>query len=87
MGIKNFKTSSNGIKIPTLGLGTWSIGGGTSADTSQDELAVKVIREAIELGYTHIDTAEMYGAGHTEELIGRAIRGIDRHSLFITSKV
>jgi len=87
MGIQKFKTSSNGIKIPTLGLGTWSIGGGTTADNSQDERAVKVIRKAIELGYAHIDTAEMYGSGHTEELIGRAIRGIDRQSLFITSKV
>lgn len=87
MGIQKIKTSSTGIKIPTLGLGTWSIGGGTTPDTSQDERAVKVIRAAIDLGYTHIDTAEMYGAGHTEELIGRAIRGLDRRALFLTSKV
>jgi diketogulonate reductase-like aldo/keto reductase len=75
MGIQKFKTSTSGIKILTLGLGAWNIGGGTTADTSQDERAVKAIREAIELGCTHIDAAEMYGAGHTEELIGRAIWG------------
>jgi diketogulonate reductase-like aldo/keto reductase len=87
MGIQKFKILSGGEKIATLGLGTWKIGGGTTADYSQDDRAVEVIREAIELGYTHIDTAEMYGAGHTEELIGRAIRGFDRQDLFITSKV
>ena len=47
------------------------------------------MRSALELGYTHIDTAEMYAAGHAEELIGQVIREmhVKRESLFITSKV
>ncbi len=58
-----------------------------SADYSQDEDALKAIRTAIELGYTHFDTAEMYGRGHTEELVGKAIQGTNRQDLFIVSKV
>jgi len=73
--------------IPVLGLGTWEIGGGMSRDTSRDSEGIAAIKKAIELGYTHIDTAEMYGAGHSEELIGFAISDFDRESLFITTKV
>lgn len=82
----DYKTIGN-IKIPVLGLGTWLIGGATEADYSNDENAIQAIKKAIELGYYHIDTAEYYGNGHCEELIGQAIKGIDRKSLFITSKV
>jgi len=58
-----------------------------SRDASRDAEGITVIEKAIELGYTHIDTAEMYGGGHSEELIGLAINGFDRESLFITTKV
>ncbi len=75
------------IDIPVLGLGTWEIGGRMSRDTSEDAKGIAAIRKAIELGYTHIDTAEMYGAGHSEELVGLAINNFDRESLFITTKV
>jgi diketogulonate reductase-like aldo/keto reductase len=70
-----------------LGLGTWGIGGKMSRDTSRDDEGIAAIKKAIELGYTHIDTAEMYGAGHSEELVGLAIKDFDRDSLFITTKV
>ena len=49
--------------------------------------AQRAIRRGIELGMTHIDTAEMYGAGHVEELLGEAIRGVPRERLFIATKV
>ena len=82
-----FKTLINDIKIPVLGLGTWLIGGALEADYSQDIKAITAIKKAIELGYSHLDTAEMYGNGHCEELIGEAIKNVNRNSLFITSKV
>ncbi|MFK7780045.1 MAG: aldo/keto reductase [Candidatus Gracilibacteria bacterium] len=82
-----YKTLIDNIKIPALGLGTWLIGGGTEADYSDDQNAIKSIKKAIGLGYTHIDTAEMYGSGHSEELIGEAIKDFDRNKLFITTKV
>lgn len=73
--------------LPVLGLGTWQIGGRLEADYSEDDKSIQAIKDAIKLGYTHIDTAEIYGDGHCEELIGTAIKSFNRDSLFITTKV
>lgn len=81
------KTLFDGTPIPAIGLGTWDIGGGQTPDYSQDQDLVARLKETIAMGYTHIDTAEMYGGGHTEELVGQAIRDFERDSLFITTKV
>lgn len=77
------------LRIPKIGFGTWSIGGGESPDLSSDAASLVALRSALELGYTHFDTAEYYAAGHSEELLGRAVRelGLGREKLFITSKV
>lgn len=81
-----YKTIS-GIKIPVLGLGTWHMGGGMSADYSNDEKYIEAIRYTISKGITHIDTAEIYSAGHAEELVGEAIKKFVRKKLFITTKI
>ena len=83
----DYKALIDNFKIPVVGLGTWGIGGFMEADYSKDEEEVQAIKDAVELGYSHIDTAELYGAGHTEELIGNAIKDLDRSKLIITSKV
>ena len=77
------------LEIPKVGFGTWSIGGGSSPNRRKDDWSLASLRSALELGYTHFDTAESYAAGHCEELLGRAVResGTDRARLFITSKV
>lgn len=75
------------LKIPVVGLGTWGIGGFMEADYSKDNESIYAIKEAINMGYSHIDTAEVYGAGHTEELVGEAIKSFDRSKLIITDKV
>jgi diketogulonate reductase-like aldo/keto reductase len=82
-----YKNSASGVELPAIGFGTWTIGGSMTADHSHDDEGIARIREAVEIGYTHIDTAEMYGGGHTEELVGRALEDHDRGSLFITTKV
>lgn len=82
-----YETLFDGKQIPRLGLGTWKMGGNSRPDTSQDRETIRAIQYALELGYTHVDTAEGYGGGHTEELVGHAIREFDRKDLFITSKV
>jgi diketogulonate reductase-like aldo/keto reductase len=82
-----FEKLADGARVPSLGLGTWGIGGGSRPDRSQDKRLVAAIQTALQLGYTHIDTAEMYGNGHTEELVGQAIRGVNRQDLFLGSKV
>ncbi|WP_420628467.1 aldo/keto reductase [Candidatus Leptofilum sp.] len=80
-------TLYDGTPLPVIGLGTWAMGGRSYPDPSQDARALKAIRAALEIGYTHIDTAEMYASGHTEELVGQAIQGFDRSKLFLTTKV
>lgn len=78
---------TDNAKIPVLGLGTWEMGGKITPNKSNDDQYINAIQTAIEMGYEHIDTAEMYGAGHTEELVGQAIKKFDRGNLFLTSKV
>jgi diketogulonate reductase-like aldo/keto reductase len=82
-----YETLYDGQKLPVIGLGTWTFGGGMSANHSMNEKHVDTINKAIKMGYSHIDTAEMYGQGHTEELVGRAIKDFSREKLFITTKV
>lgn len=69
-------------KVPALGQGTWYLG-----EKSQDrEKEIAALRLGIELGMTLIDTAEMYGSGRSEDLVGEAIKGI-RDNVFLVSKV
>jgi diketogulonate reductase-like aldo/keto reductase len=75
-----------GFSLPVYGLGTWGLGGTFSADHSDDQRCVEAIQQAIHLGVRHVDTAEMYGSGHAEELIGAAIRKFDRQRLIIGTK-
>lgn len=84
----NYETLGS-LSIPKLGFGTWKIGGGSYADPKLDSVSLTALRSALEVGYTHFDTAEMYGGGHTEELLSQAIRDsrVDREKLFITTKV
>lgn len=79
----------NNVTLPKIGFGTWKIGGASTPDLKLDSVSSAAIHSALEIGYTHFDTAEMYADGHAEELLGQAIResGIKRESLFITSKV
>ena len=83
----DYREISPGVRIPVLGLGTWGMGGRQIEDHRWDSENVTAIRMAVELGLTHIDTAEYYGAGHAEELVGEAIEPYHRDSLFITTKV
>lgn len=81
------KKLDSGFELPVYGLGLWQMGGRWEADSSNDVSEVDAIRAAIDAGITHIDTAESYGAGHAEELLGKAIKGYDRSKLFVVSKV
>lgn len=84
-----YETFSDGNRIPKIGFGTWRLGGGSYPDPKLDPVSLAALRTALETGYTHFDTAEAYAAGHSEELIGRAVREANakRETLFITTKV
>jgi diketogulonate reductase-like aldo/keto reductase len=79
----------NGLSIPKIGFGTWSIGGDSYGDPKLDPVSLTALRTALEIGYTHFDTAEGYAAGHSEELVGRAVQETkkSREDLFITTKI
>ncbi len=78
----------DGNDIPALGIGTWTVGGRFFHEiTNDDEKDIDIIKTAIKEGITHIDTAEMYSAGHAEILVGKAIKEFDRKKLFITTKL
>ena len=83
-----YETIRNVI-LPKIGFGTWTIGGETFPDLSADSASMSALRSALEVGYTHFDTAEYYASGHAEELLGRAAHETKakREDLFITSKV
>ncbi len=74
---------STGVDLPTIGQGTWDM---PETGTRAQE-ARRALRRGIELGMTHIDTAEMYGSGRVEELIGEALRDVARERYFIATKV
>ncbi len=63
------------IEVSAVIFGAWAIGGWWWGDTD-DELAIEAIRAAVDGGITTIDTAPMYGFGHSEEVVGRAVKGI-----------
>jgi len=81
--------SARRLTIPKIGFGTWSIGGDSTANLKLDSASLTALRSALEIGYTHFDTAESYAAGHSEELVGRAVRetNTQRQNVFITTKV
>ena len=82
------KKLKNGFKLPVLGFGTYRMGGTLRrVPDNYDEKDVSVIKKALDLGITHIDTAEMYAQGYSEILVGRAIKGYDRSKLIIATKV
>ena len=66
--------------VPKVGQGTWEI------EQSDRKQAIRALQRGIELGLTHIDTAEMYGTGKAEEIVGEAIKG-RRDEVFVVSKV
>jgi len=82
-----FKTLGvTGVKIPVLGLGTWGIGGLMSSDSKNDGIGVQAIRLGLDLGMRFVDTAEMYGRGHSEEVVAVATKD-QRESIFLATKV
>lgn len=82
------KKLKNGFEMPVFGIGTWQMGGRFERNPDNNDAAdIQAIRAAIDLGVTHIDTAESYAAGYAERLVGEALQGYNRSKLFLVSKV
>ncbi|MEN6636419.1 MAG: aldo/keto reductase [Clostridiaceae bacterium] len=82
----------SGIFVSPLGLGCWAIGGPFMMDGHQDGWgqvddaeSIRAIRRAVDLGVTLFDTADAYGTGHSEEVLGKALKDM-RHEVVIATK-
>src|SRR3954454_5622290 len=71
---------ATGGSVPVIGLGTWNL------ERDDRTAAIEALRRGLDAGMTHIDTAEMYGSGSVEELVGEAIAD-RRDQVFLASKV
>jgi len=91
------KTKS-GKQLFPIGVGTWNIGGtftprpgakykGAEPSYKNEAAEVEAIRYSISKGQNHIDCAELYGAFHTDEVVGKAIKGLNREDLYIADKL
>jgi diketogulonate reductase-like aldo/keto reductase len=69
-----------GVNVPKIGLGTWQM------EADDEASAVQALRAGLDLGLTHVDTAELYGSGAAEEIVAQAIAG-RRDEVFLVSKV
>ena len=87
VGVTNLNRylGATAIRLPAIGQGTTQTGSYAARTQERDQERISVLRLGIELGMTLIDTAELYGGGHAEELVGRAIKGI-RDKVFLASK-
>src|SRR5687768_17486585 len=78
---------TSGLEITRVGFGAWAVGGGGPRfgwGSQEDADSVAAIRAAVERGVNWVDTAPFYGLGHSEEVVGRALRdlGADRPYVF-----
>jgi aryl-alcohol dehydrogenase-like predicted oxidoreductase len=85
--MKTRTLGKNGPELSVIGLGAWAIGGPWLYGWGpvDDDESMRAIREAMELGINWIDTAAVYGLGHSEEVVGRALSGM-RERVFIATK-
>ncbi|MDF1535280.1 MAG: aldo/keto reductase [bacterium] len=74
------------MQISRVGLGTWAIGGWMWGGTDKRE-SINTIHRAVEMGITLIDTAPVYGFGKSEEIVGKALKGLDRDKVIVATKV
>ncbi|MFC4808600.1 aldo/keto reductase [Paenibacillus sp. GCM10023250] len=86
--MKYRKLGKNGPELSVIGFGSWAIGGGGWASAwgnQDDELSVESVRVALDNGINFFDTAAVYGLGHSEEVIGSALKG-DRDKVVLATK-
>ena len=77
---------STGFEVSAIGYGTWPISAMYWGNDLDDEVSIKSLRSAIDQGINLIDTAPIYGAGHSEQVVGKALKDGYRDKVFLTTK-
>ncbi|MFK7953329.1 MAG: aldo/keto reductase [Ekhidna sp.] len=83
--MKKVQLGKSDLHISQIVFGAWAIGG-QAWGGNDDKLALEAIKKSVELGVTSIDTAPVYGFGHSEELVGKAVKEIGRDKVEILTK-
>ena len=86
-GLRTVELGRTGMHVTRVGLGAWAIGGAGwwhAWGTQDDEESIATIRRAFALGINWVDTAPIYGLGHSEDVVGRAIEGLDERPYVFT---
>lgn len=79
--------TKSGAPVHPIGIGTWGMGGFRETEKGGEEQAIEAIQYSISQGQNHIDTAELYGGGYTDTIVGRAIADTPREELFVADKL
>ena len=84
--MKKARLGNSDLLITRVGLGTWAIGGPWEFGwgPQDDNDSIKAIHESLEAGVNWLDTAPIYGCGHSEEVVGKALKGISKKPLIFT---
>jgi aryl-alcohol dehydrogenase-like predicted oxidoreductase len=85
--LKTTELGNTGLEITRVGFGAWAIGGGGwefGWGPQEDDESIAAIHRSLELGLNWIDTAAGYGFGHSEEVVGRALQGLDERPYVFT---
>lgn len=85
--MRYMELGSSGIQVSKMGLGTWAIGGGPAWSGGPDEdNAVDTIVAAVDAGINMVDTAPGYNFGNSEQIVGKALRKLDRSKVILVTK-
>ena len=85
--MKKSNLGQSGFEISSIGLGTNYVGGHNLYANVDENEGVQLVQRAIDFGVTHIDTADAYGFGRSEELVGKAIKGRRDQVVLASSRV
>jgi aryl-alcohol dehydrogenase-like predicted oxidoreductase len=85
--METIRIGSSGLTASRVALGTWAIGGWMWGGNTDLDESIRTIRSAVERGITLIDTAPVYGFGHSEDIVGKALSGGLRRHAVIATKV
>jgi len=85
--MESVRLGRDGPRVSAIGIGMWQAGGDAWGKDVRDKDSIAAMRRGVELGMNLVDTAEVYGSGHSEEVVGKATKEVGREAVFVATKV